>query len=38
MREGIDCSGAEYQERWGYTVRWRIVALRGWKRSGEKTA
>lgn len=38
MREGIDCSGAEYLERWGSTVRWRIVALRGWKRCGEKSA
>ena len=25
-------------ERWGYAARWSIVALRGWKRCGEKTA
>jgi len=37
IREGIDCSGAEYLERWGSTVRWRIVEFRGWKRCGEKT-
>lgn len=38
MKDGIDCSGAEYLERWGYSVRWRIVALRGWKRCVEKSA
>lgn len=38
MLGGIDCTGAEYLERWGYSVRWRIVALRGWKRCGEQTA
>lgn len=38
MLGGIDCTGAEYLERWGYTARWSIVALRGWKRCGEKTA
>lgn len=38
MREGIDCSGAEYLERWGSAARWSIVALRGWKRCGEQTA
>lgn len=37
MLGGIDCTGAEYLERWGYTVCWRIVALRGWKRCGEQT-
>ena len=38
MLGGIDCTGAEYLERWGYAARWSIVALRGWKRCGEKTA
>lgn len=38
MLGGIDCTGAEYLERWGYTARWSIVALRGWKRCGEQTA
>lgn len=38
MLGGIDCTGTEYLERWGYAARWSIVALRGWKRCGEKTA